>query len=141
MAERDGFEPTVPRGLLWAEFGPSLAHYSARQNASVPERICSRGFRLCSGSLRVVSFATLKADARRFRISESFGFKSERLYGGARRNFCPAPALQPIHAAAATAVENSVGARYSDHPVQILKGAAELGRKLLASISLARLPR
>jgi hypothetical protein len=30
LAERGGFEPSVPRGLLWTEFGPSLAHYSVR---------------------------------------------------------------------------------------------------------------
>jgi hypothetical protein len=24
MAERGGFEPPVPRGLLWAEFGPEF---------------------------------------------------------------------------------------------------------------------
>src|SRR6266481_6410905 len=55
LAERGGFEPPAPRGLLWAEFSPSLAHYSARQKASVPERICSLEIRLCSGSLRFAS--------------------------------------------------------------------------------------
>lgn len=29
----------VPRGLRWAEFGPCLGHYLARQKASAPERI------------------------------------------------------------------------------------------------------
>jgi hypothetical protein len=46
LAERGGFEPPVPRGLLWAEFGPSLARYSTRIKASVLERICSLGVRL-----------------------------------------------------------------------------------------------
>ena len=49
---------------------PSLAHYSARQKASVLERICSPGIRLCFGSLRFASFARLKADARRRRTSD-----------------------------------------------------------------------
>src|SRR5258708_27095945 len=31
LAEREGFEPWVPRGLLWAELGTSLAHHSAPQ--------------------------------------------------------------------------------------------------------------
>jgi hypothetical protein len=57
MAERVGFEPPVPLGLAWAEFGPSLAHYSARIKASVLERICSARVRLWFGSLRVPSFA------------------------------------------------------------------------------------
>jgi hypothetical protein len=29
LTERGGFEAPVPRGLLWAEFGPNLARYSA----------------------------------------------------------------------------------------------------------------
>ena len=86
----------------------SLAHYSARQKASVPERICSPGIRLCSGCLRFASFARLKADARRFGTLESFRFKSERLSGVARRNFGPSSS-QPHHVAAATAMKNSVG--------------------------------
>jgi hypothetical protein len=117
LAERGGFEPPVPRGLLWAEFGPSLADYSARQKASVLERICSPGIRLCFGSLRFASFARLKADARRRRTSDqSFGFKSERLYGVIGRNFCPAPSLQPRQTAAARAMENSVDAWNVHHP-------------------------
>ena len=38
LAEREGFEPSVSQGFLWAEFVPSLAHYSARRKASVLER-------------------------------------------------------------------------------------------------------
>jgi hypothetical protein len=75
-----------------ALFGPTKKHL-------VPERICSPGIRLCSGSLRFASFARLKADARRCLTSESFGFKSERLCGGARRNFAPF-ALNPDSRAA-----------------------------------------
>jgi hypothetical protein len=45
MVERGGFEPPVPRGFLWTELGAGLAHYSARQEASVLERICSPGIR------------------------------------------------------------------------------------------------
>jgi hypothetical protein len=120
LPEQGGFEPPVPRGLLWAEFSASLAHYSARQKASVPERICSPGIRLCSGCLRFASFARLKADARRCETLESFRFKSERLSGVARRNFCPSSS-QPHHVAAATAMKNSVGdsrisARVGDAP-------------------------
>jgi hypothetical protein len=44
LAERGGFEPPVPRGLLWAEFDPNLARYSARPKASVLERICAPAF-------------------------------------------------------------------------------------------------
>ena len=44
--------PRCREGSLWAQFGPSLAHYSARRNASVLERICSPGNRLCFGPLR-----------------------------------------------------------------------------------------
>jgi hypothetical protein len=57
LAERHGFEPPVPRGLIWAEFGPSVAHYSVRIKAFVLERICSLRIRLCFGSLRFSSFA------------------------------------------------------------------------------------
>jgi hypothetical protein len=49
LAEREGFEPPVPQGLTWAEFGPGLAHYSARIEASVLERICSPRLRLFFG--------------------------------------------------------------------------------------------
>jgi hypothetical protein len=59
LLERGGFEPPVPRGFMRAEFGPSLAHYSARKKASVLERICSPGIRLYFGSLRFPSFARL----------------------------------------------------------------------------------
>ncbi len=55
MAERGEFEPPVPQAHLWTEFGPSLAHYSARKKAAVLERFCSRGIRLfsdLSGPLR-----------------------------------------------------------------------------------------
>jgi hypothetical protein len=57
LAERVGFEPPVPLGLAWAEFGPSVAHYSAQIKASVLERICSPRVRLWFGSLRFPSFA------------------------------------------------------------------------------------
>src|SRR3984893_16896388 len=40
LAERGGYEPPVPLGFVWAEFGLSLAQYSARIKASVLERIC-----------------------------------------------------------------------------------------------------
>ena len=59
LTERRRFEPPVPRGFIRAEFGPSLAHYSARMKASVLERICSPVVRLCFGSLRFPSFARL----------------------------------------------------------------------------------
>lgn len=56
LVERGRFEPPVPLGCIWAEFGPSSAHYSARIKASVLERICSPGVRLYFGSLRFPSF-------------------------------------------------------------------------------------
>jgi hypothetical protein len=64
MAERGGFEPSVPLGLALAEFGPSLAHYSARIKASVLERICSPGVWLCFESLRFPLFARLMLGIR-----------------------------------------------------------------------------
>ena len=39
MVAQGGFKPPVPRGLPRAEFGPSLARYSVRQEASVLERV------------------------------------------------------------------------------------------------------
>jgi hypothetical protein len=60
LAERGGFEPPRPFRLSWTEFGPSLAHYSARIKASVLERICSPETRLCFGSLRFPSFALMR---------------------------------------------------------------------------------
>ena len=39
---------------------PSLAHYSAPKNASVPGEICWPEIRLWFGSLRCASFASLK---------------------------------------------------------------------------------
>src|SRR5712671_5260822 len=47
-----GFEPPRPFGIRCAEFVPNLAHYSAREKASVLQRICSPGVRLFFGSLR-----------------------------------------------------------------------------------------
>jgi hypothetical protein len=61
VAERGGFEPSVPLELALAEFGPRLAHCSARITASVLERICSPGVRLCLGFLQ---FPSSQADAR-----------------------------------------------------------------------------
>jgi hypothetical protein len=56
-----------------AVFGPTEAY--------ALERICSSGIRLCFGSLRFVSFASLNADDRRGRISDqNFRFKSEQAY-------------------------------------------------------------
>ena len=43
LAERGGFEPPVPRGLLWARIRPEFGEYSARQKAYALERICSSG--------------------------------------------------------------------------------------------------
>jgi hypothetical protein len=64
LAERGGFEPPVPLGLTWVEFGPILAHYLARTKASMLERICSPGVRLRFGSLRFPSFARLMLGIR-----------------------------------------------------------------------------
>ena len=59
LAERGGFEPPVPLGLTWAEFGPSSAHYYVANKSIRVERICSPGVRRCFGSLRFPSFARL----------------------------------------------------------------------------------
>ena len=64
LAERGGFEPPVPLELTWVEFGPILAHYSARIKASVLERVCSPRVRLRFGSLRFPSFARLMLGIR-----------------------------------------------------------------------------
>ena len=80
MVERGGFEPPVPQGLLWTEFGPMLAYYSARQKASVLERICSSGIRLCFGSLRFASFAKVERRcSAASNIRPSFGFQIRAL--------------------------------------------------------------
>ncbi len=50
LAERGRFEPPRPLRIRWAEFNPSLAHYSARIRASMLERIV----RLDSALLGVV---------------------------------------------------------------------------------------
>ena len=39
MVERCGFEPPVPRGPLWAEFGPSLAHYTSTKSIRAGENL------------------------------------------------------------------------------------------------------
>ena len=83
LATRSGVDsnPRYREGFYGREFGRSLAQYSARQKAYALERICSSGIRLCFGSLRFVSFASLNADARRRRISDqNFRFKSEQPY-------------------------------------------------------------
>jgi hypothetical protein len=41
VAERGGFEPPVPREILWPEFCPLFADYLAQEKAAVLERICS----------------------------------------------------------------------------------------------------
>ena len=65
--ERGGFEPPVPRGLLWAGIRPEVAYYSARQKASVPERNCSpviHSASALSGSLRSPGRRPTLLDAR-----------------------------------------------------------------------------
>jgi hypothetical protein len=54
------------REAFYGQNSTPVWRYSARQKASVPERICSPGIGLCSGCLRFASFARLKANARRF---------------------------------------------------------------------------
>ena len=41
VAERGGFEPAVPRGLLWAEIRPEFGALFGPTKATVPDRICS----------------------------------------------------------------------------------------------------
>jgi hypothetical protein len=107
MVEGSGFEPPVPRGLLWAKFSASLAHYSARQKASVPERICLPGIRLCSGCLRFASFARLKANARRCGTLERLQVQIRAIVWRRSAEFLPSSS-PPHHVAAATAMKNSV---------------------------------
>jgi len=69
--------PRHAGALLWAEFGPSLAHDSARKKASVLERICSPGIRLCFGSLRFALFSGLTPGIWQRRTSdEGLEFRS-----------------------------------------------------------------
>src|ERR1019366_7511499 len=58
LVQRGGFELPRPFRILWAEFGPSLVHDSARIKASVLARICSPGIRPDFGSLRFASSAS-----------------------------------------------------------------------------------
>jgi hypothetical protein len=44
LAEQGAFEPLVPLELIWAEFGPSLAHYSTRNKSiRAGENLFARG--------------------------------------------------------------------------------------------------
>ena len=58
MVERGGFEPPVPLGFIWPEFGPSLALFGTNKSIEL-KRICSPGVRLYFGPLRFPSFARL----------------------------------------------------------------------------------
>ena len=115
--ERGGFEPPVPRGSygrnsarVWRTIRPDKRHPCRREFV----RLGFGSASALSGSLRL---PRLNADARRRRTSDqSFGFKSERLYDIAGRNFSPASFLQPRQTAAVRAMENSVGARSAHHP-------------------------
>ena len=62
MAERGGFEPPVPLGFIWAEFGPSSAHYSAaNKSIGAGENLFARG----SALLRISPVPFVRqADAR-----------------------------------------------------------------------------
>jgi hypothetical protein len=64
LAERGGFELTVPQVLSNVEFSAKSAHYSAGTKAPVLERICSPGVRLSLLSLRLGSFAKLMRGIR-----------------------------------------------------------------------------
>ena len=79
VAERGGFEPPVPRGLLWAEIRPEFgALFGPTKSNRAGQNLFALGFGFASalpGSLRS---PRLNADARRRRGSgQSFRFKPE----------------------------------------------------------------
>ena len=92
LAERGGFEPPVPRGLLWAEFGPCLAHHSARPKASAPERICSPGIRLCFSSFRHQKAARCSAPSIEFSLVDRSKFTRTSLTA----SLIEKPGLAPV---------------------------------------------
>src|SRR5208282_1578150 len=80
VAERGGFKPPVPRAILWGEFGPSLAHYSAQNKAARLQRYCSPVIRPCTSRLRSPFGPGLtRASCRGRKSGEGFEFKSPRL--------------------------------------------------------------
>jgi hypothetical protein len=63
MAERGGFEPSVPGGLYELEFGPSLAHFGPTKSIRAGENLFAWGSALPRISL--VPFVHRRAPARR----------------------------------------------------------------------------
>ena len=67
---RGGFEPPVPRGLLWAGIRPEFGALSARQKAPVLENLFALGFGFASALSGSLRSPRLNADARRRRRSD-----------------------------------------------------------------------
>ena len=80
--ERGGFEPPVPRGLLWAGIRPEFgALFGPTKSIRVGENLFALGFGFASALSGSLRSPRLNADARRRRKDQtkSFRFKSERL--------------------------------------------------------------
>jgi hypothetical protein len=63
LAERGGFEPPVPLGLTWGEFGPILALFGQNKSIRAGENLFAQG----SAPLRILrspSFARLMLGIR-----------------------------------------------------------------------------
>ena len=61
MVERGGFEPPVPRGLLWAEIRPEFgALFGPTKSNRAGENLFALGFGFCFGSLRFASFTKVE---------------------------------------------------------------------------------
>ena len=90
--ERGGFEPPVPRGFLWAEFGPCLGHYLARPKASAPKRVCSPRIRLCFSSLRHQSATRCSAASIEFSLVDRSKFTRTSLTA----SLIEKPGLAPV---------------------------------------------
>jgi hypothetical protein len=81
LAERGGFEPPVPLGLLWAGIRPELGVlFGPTKSIRAGENLFALGFGFASALSGSLHSPRLNADARRRRRSDqSFRFKSERL--------------------------------------------------------------
>ena len=80
--ERGGFEPPVPRGLLWAGIRPEFGALSGpTKSIRAGENLFALGFGFASALSGSLRSPRLNADARRRRKDQtkSFRFKSERL--------------------------------------------------------------
>jgi hypothetical protein len=71
LAERGGFEPPVPRGLLWAEIRPEFgALFGPTKSIRAGENLFALGFGFASAFSGSLRSPRLNADARRRRRSD-----------------------------------------------------------------------